>query len=48
MMKTYRVWAKCVSFCFIDVEANSEEEAWELAKDADGGEFEDDPTSGYW
>ena len=38
-MKTYRVYAKYVTKCYIDVEANSEEEAYEKAEEADGGDF---------
>lgn len=38
-MKTYRVWAKCWHYCYLDVEAESPEEAAEIAADTDGGEF---------
>ena len=37
----YRVWAKCISDVYLDVEADSPEEAWEIANEADGGEFID-------
>ena len=39
-MKKYRVYAKYVTRCYLDVEANSEEEAYEKAEEADGGDFE--------
>jgi len=38
-MAKYRVWAKMTSYSFLDVEAESEQEALEIAEDADGGEF---------
>lgn len=38
-MKTYRVYAKYVTKCYIDIEAESEEEAYEKAEEADGGDF---------
>lgn len=37
----YRVWAQCISDVYLDVEADSPEEAWEIANEADGGEFID-------
>ena len=48
-MKTYRVWAKMISYCYLDVEADSVEEANEIAMETDGGEFiNDDPYGGDW
>lgn len=38
-MKTYRVYARYTSRCYIDVEANSEEEAYEKAEEEDFGNF---------
>lgn len=37
-MAMYRVWAK--AYYYIDVEAENEDEAKEIADDTDGGEFE--------
>jgi len=37
--KTFRVHAEVISFVHIDVEANSIEEANEIAEDTDGGNF---------
>ena len=41
-MAVYRVWAECISDVYVDVEANSEEEAFEFANELDGGAFVDD------
>lgn len=40
-MAVYRVWAECISDVYVDVEANSEEEALEYAANLDGGVFVD-------
>ena len=39
MKKTFRVQAKVTTFCYIDVEASSIEEANEKAEQMDGGDF---------
>ena len=41
-MKTYRVWAEYTSRCYIDIEAESEEEAKEIAENAYSGSFDRD------
>ena len=38
-MKTYRVYARYTNHCYVDVEANSEEEAYDKASEIDGGDF---------
>ena len=38
----YRVWATYTSRVYLDVEANSEEEAWDIAEGTDGGEYTED------
>lgn len=38
-MAKYRVWAKMTSYSFLDVEAENEQEALEIAEYTDGGEF---------
>lgn len=43
----YRVFAKMVSYCYVDIEAESKEEAEMVAEDIDGGEFEI-PSDGSW
>ena len=40
-MAKYRVWAECISDVYLDVEADSEEEAMDIARATDGGEFID-------
>lgn len=46
-MAKYRVWAEMITDCYLDVEADSPEEAYDIAYDADGGEFID-TDSGDW
>ena len=48
--KTYQVMAVMETYCYLDVEATSIEEAYEIAKDTDGGEFVADNSwgSGDW
>ena len=38
-MKTYRVYARYTNHCYIDIKANSEEEAYDKASEIDGGDF---------
>ena len=45
-MKTYKVVASYVTYCTAIIEANSQEEAEEMARDLDGGAFEPDPHGG--
>lgn len=45
-MKKYRVWAKSIGYCYLDVEAENEEEAFAKAYETDGGEYTED--SGDW
>ena len=46
-MAKFRVWAECVSYVYLDVEADDEYQAKEIAEEADGGEFEPTPW-GDW
>lgn len=41
-MAKFRVWAKLISYCYLDVEAEDEDKAKEIAEEVDGGEFHDD------
>ena len=41
-LKVYRVWAQSISDVYLDVAAESEEEAMAIANDADGGDFIED------
>jgi hypothetical protein len=38
-MKTYRVMASSVEYYYLDIEAESEDKAWDIAYHADGGDF---------
>lgn len=40
--KKFRVWAECISYVYVDIEAESEEKAREAAEELDGGDFHDD------
>lgn len=48
--KIFKVWAKCTSYCWLDVEADNKEEAEEIAENTDGGDFEQpiDSDDGDW
>lgn len=48
MKKTYRVWAEMVTHCYIDIEAESEAEAKNIAEETDGGEFIPCHEKGSW
>ena len=41
-MKKYKVCASFITYVYTYVEANSMEEAWDIAEDIDGGDFERD------
>jgi len=43
-MKTYKVQAMYTTYVYQFIEAESDEQAWEIAHDLDGGSFKD---SGY-
>ena len=45
-MKKYKVIASYLTFCELEIEAENEDQAWELAHNADGGDFE--PLKGRW
>ncbi len=45
-MPKYKVIASYLTFCELEVEADNRDEAWELAREADGGDFE--PLKGRW
>jgi hypothetical protein len=40
-MKKFKVIASSISYYKIEIEAESEGEAWQAAKDADGSEFKE-------
>jgi len=39
MKKKFRVWATYKSSCYLDVEAKNRDEAYDIANNADGGDF---------
>jgi hypothetical protein len=47
-MNIYRVKAVMRTYLVAEIEAESEQEAWELANDLDGGLFEEVPYTGGW
>ena len=42
--KTFRVYAKVITYCYIDIEADSKEDAEFKASKIDGGDFISDDT----
>jgi hypothetical protein len=40
-MKKFKVIASSITYYKIEIEAETEGEAWQLAKDADGGDFKE-------
>jgi hypothetical protein len=46
-MKTYKVTASFSTYCAVFIEAESQEQAEELAHDLDGGQFEP-AGADYW
>jgi hypothetical protein len=47
-MKTYRVKATMKTYLVAEIQAENEQDAWELANDLDGGEFVEVPYTGGW
>jgi hypothetical protein len=47
-MKTYRITASMTTYCYATIEADSEDEAYEIARGMDGGDFTPDPMRGDW
>ena len=45
-MARYRFWAECISDVYLDVEAETEELAREIADESDGSEWIEDATGG--
>jgi hypothetical protein len=46
-MKTYKVHAACISYVYCLVQAEDEQQAWDKAREIDGGDF-DDAGYGSW
>ena len=47
-MKTFRVFVTSVERYCIDVEANDKDEAYDIAKNTDGGDFDSCGDYGTW
>ena len=47
-MKKWRVWAEETVRLYLDIEAETEDEAWEIAQDTDGSEYTEDPIFTNW
>lgn len=47
-LKLFRVWVTSTTSYYLDVEAEDKEQALELGKEADGGDFIEDEGSGSW
>lgn len=43
-MKTYRVEAQYITYVYVDIEAENDDQAWAIARNMDGGDFKE---SGY-
>ncbi len=48
MKKTYDVTVRCITYLHAEVEAEDFEEAYSIAEDMDGGEFEEEWGSAQW
>lgn len=46
--KKFTITAKSISYCTMEVEAETEEEAWEIGEEADGSEFTPTEKGGEW
>ena len=48
--RVYRVWAKMTNECYLDVMAESAEEAYDIGRNEDGADFSQDDNSyaGSW
>jgi len=47
-MNKYRIKAVMTSVCYLDIEAEDENDAYRKAKDADGGLFAEEESEGDW
>lgn len=47
-MKTYRVYVKSTQTFYLDVEAKNKDNAYDIAKQTDGAEFQTDDEFGTW
>jgi len=47
-MKKFVATASSITYYTLVIEAETEEEAWDIAHNADGGDFEEQEFSGDW
>lgn len=47
-MAKYRVWAKLTDWAYVDIEAETKDEAFEAAEELDGSEFHTTHGYGDW
>lgn len=47
-MKKYKIWASSTELFTLEIEAENETDAWKIAQDADGSDFEPVKYSGDW
>lgn len=47
-MKTFYIKASMTTYCETTIEAENEDEAWSIAQDMDGGDFDAIDDDGGW
>ena len=47
-MKKYQVIASSITYYTMEIEAENDDEAWDIAINADGGDFDPDNIEGDW
>jgi len=47
-MKTYKVTACYFTYCTAEVEAENEDQAYQIAREMDGGDFKESNELGDW
>jgi hypothetical protein len=47
-MKKYKVTASYLTYCTLEIEAKNEDEAWQIARESEGGDFEPLPDIDDW
>jgi len=47
-MKKFKVVASSISYYTVEIEAENDDEAWGIAKEMDGGDFEEEGGYGDW
>jgi len=47
-MKKYKVTASYITYCTVEVEAENEDQAYEIAREMDGGDFKESNELGDW